>query len=119
MIKPYLEQNARRLDLRRFEYFFQGAPAEPLLQELAPYQNADGGFGNALEPDVRLPASSVLATTVAFQVMSEVEGADHASLAGGGVRFLLDCYDGSKQGWSLLPAESDEYPHAPWWNDGA
>src|SRR5215469_13791066 len=70
VIQSYLQEHARKLDLALYEYFFGGASPQLVLNELATYQNADGGFGKALEPDLRLPDSSALATVVAFQYVS-------------------------------------------------
>lgn len=70
--KPYLEQYARKLDLYLYEYLFEGADSAPVLKELSVYQNADGGFGHALEADLRLPNSSALATTIALQYLSRI-----------------------------------------------
>ncbi len=39
--------------------------AVAMARALGTYQNGDGGYGRGLEPDFRLRASSVLATTVA------------------------------------------------------
>jgi hypothetical protein len=57
------------------------------------HENPDGGFGHALEPDLRTPASSALATSVAFQVLAEVGApADHP-LVLGGLAYLLASYE--------------------------
>src|SRR6266496_4085610 len=49
--------NARLIDRLRFAHLFRGGAAAPVVAALRPYQNADGGFGNALEPDFRGPVS--------------------------------------------------------------
>ena len=36
---------------------FEDGPAEPVIEALRGYRNPDGGFGHALEPDVRCPSS--------------------------------------------------------------
>ena len=53
----FILNNARLLERRRFAYLFGGGPREPVLAALRAYQNPDGGFGNALEPDKRTPTS--------------------------------------------------------------
>lgn len=114
-VKLYLQTHARKLDLRLFEYLFESADAQPVLDELAAYQNDDGGFGNALEPDLRLPASSALATTIAFQYLAKVE-ADTGTLVDRAVGYFMASYDASKQRWVNIPSAADKYPRAPWWN---
>nr|HMN27151.1 hypothetical protein [Caldilineaceae bacterium] len=56
----YLSQFGRPLDQERFHLFFAGGSAQAVLAELAKFQNEDGGFGHALEPDMRAAASSAL-----------------------------------------------------------
>lgn len=48
----YMYSNARLLDRRRYEFHFGNGSAEAVIDALRPYQNADGGFGGALEPDI-------------------------------------------------------------------
>ena len=59
----YLRNEARPLERALFAHHFEGGGRTAVLAALVPYQNADGGFGRALEPDMRAEASSVLATT--------------------------------------------------------
>ncbi len=51
-----------------------------VLAALREYQNADKGFGNALEPDLRCKESSALATTVALQYLSRITTDDKLEL---------------------------------------
>ena len=53
----FLAGNARVLDRRRFERLFLGGEARPVRDAVAAFRNSDGGFGHALEPDGRTPAS--------------------------------------------------------------
>jgi hypothetical protein len=46
-----------------------------VLAALAAYQNPDGGLGNALEPDLRGPASQPEPVEVAFRVLDELDPA--------------------------------------------
>jgi len=113
--KTYLEANARKLDLRLYEYLFEKADAQPVLNELAKYQNSDGGFGRCLEPDLRLPGSSALATTVALQYLAKM-GTLNTDLTKEAVLYLLATYNNKTQCWENIPPEADKYPRAPWWN---
>lgn len=49
----FILRNARLLDRHRFAWRFHAGPANAVLAALRPYQNHDGGFGHALEPDLR------------------------------------------------------------------
>jgi len=53
----FLLNQARLLERRLFATCFLGQPAARVVDALRGYQNDDGGFGHALEPDVRCPAS--------------------------------------------------------------
>lgn len=44
--------------------------ADDVVAALAHYQNADGGFGNRLEPDIHHPSSNAFAARIAMQYMS-------------------------------------------------
>jgi hypothetical protein len=112
----YLTQDARTLDQALYAYHFEGAPASNVLDELAKYQNSDGGFGHGLEPDVRLKESSVIATTIAFQRFRELS-ADHPMVVKA-CRYLLDTYDAQRVNWPIIPPNIDDAPHAPWWTPG-
>ena len=101
--RDYLLQQARPLEAARYRYHFEGATAEAVLAALAVFQNPDGGFGHALEPDLRTPASSVLATSVAFQVMAEVDApADHP-LVQGALAYLLASFDSAAHRRPIIP----------------
>ena len=114
--KSFVVNQGRELDRRRLEFHFEGGSADAVLAALASYQNSDGGFGHGLEPDLRTPASSVIATTVAFQVLREIGAPARHVLVRRGIEYLVATYDESKQVWPIVPPEVDEAPHAPWWN---
>ncbi len=113
--KNFIKQNARPLDRRRFEFLFEnGSPAD-VLDALTMYQNEDGGFGNALEPDFRLPDSSPVATSVALQVARQVGATYEHPLVEYALRYLLSSYDEAAKRWPAVSAKVNDYPHAPWW----
>src|SRR3712207_3068135 len=68
----FVHANARLLDRHRLAVLLHGAPVDPVLAALHAYRNPDGGFGHALEPDVRAPGSEPAATLHAFDVLDEV-----------------------------------------------
>ncbi|WP_369195464.1 hypothetical protein [Streptomyces djakartensis] len=63
---------ARVLEQRLFAHHFRGAPAEPVEAALEAYRNEDGGYGHALEPDLRGPVSQPLHTAHALRVLDAV-----------------------------------------------
>lgn len=111
--KLFIYKNGRLLDRRRFEYFFENGSKEAVIAALAAYQNEDGGFGNALEPDIRCPHSQPVATEVALKVMDEIGYFDQEIIRGV-VRYLQKITVPTG-GFPLAFRELNDYPHAPWW----
>lgn len=116
--RAFLEEEGRPLDTARFRHAFEGAAVTGALDALRAYQNEDGGFGQALEPDCRAPDSSVLATMMALRVLHELDvPADEpllTEIVGWLHAHLHTDLDGSV--WPFLPVQAEAYPHAPWWN---
>ena len=112
--RDFILRNARLLERRCFAAAFEGGPASAVVNALAAYRNADGGFGAALEPDKRDPASQPVDAQFALETMDTVGAFDRAmalkacdwlatvSTQEGGVPFAL-------------PSVND-FPHAPWWD---
>ncbi|MFI6645068.1 hypothetical protein [Streptomyces sp. NPDC050504] len=63
---------ARVLEQRRFAYHFLDGDAETVDTALCAYLNADGGYGHALEPDLRGPVSQPLHTAHALRVLDSI-----------------------------------------------
>ena len=55
----FMATRARVLDRRVFQRLFQGGAPEPVRDAVAAYRNDDGGFGHALEPDLRAAAAII------------------------------------------------------------
>ncbi len=108
--------SGRLLERLRFAFLFRGGPRERVLAALRPYQNADGGFGEALEPDFRGLVSQPTTADQALRLLDEMALFDDPivrrvcdylamiSLPGGGVPTML--------------SDVPRYPHAPWWEPG-
>jgi hypothetical protein len=115
--RRFLKTDARPLDRALFEFRFEGAPAEPVARILTTYQNPDGGFGHALEPDLRTPSSSALATGIALQILKEIGYPSAGPHVGPALQYLLDSFDPVDQVWRAVPRDANNHPHAPWWHD--
>jgi hypothetical protein len=117
--RDFLRLWARPLDWANFELKFEGGSVEAVLRELGKFQNPDGGFGRALEPDVRTPSSSALCTEMGLRYLAEQDiPADHPMVRDA-VKYLLARFDADTQVWRVIPEDANEYPHAPWWHDEA
>ena len=116
--RPFVYRSARPLDFARWQYLFENGSAEAVLDRLAAYQNADGGFGHALEADCWNPCSTPMQTWAATRIVAELAGADpRHPLIAGLLAYLAsgDGFDGHRwQGLNAAPS-NDRYPHAPWW----
>src|SRR6185503_12022171 len=64
--RKFLQTKARPLDRELFRFWFEDGTRESVEAELERFQNEDGGF-HGLESDLRLPQSSPIATSLAFQ----------------------------------------------------
>jgi hypothetical protein len=69
--RDFLRTHARLLERRVFEALLGGG-SEPVVAALAAYQNADGGFGHALEPDLRCEESQPIFLEFALRCLREV-----------------------------------------------
>lgn len=108
----FIWRNARLLDRHLFAYLYRDGPREGVLDALHAYHNGDGGFGHALEPDKRTPASQPIDVQVAFEVM-DVVGLD-ATMAGQACDFLASVGEPNGSVACVLTGVN-RYPHAPWW----
>ncbi|MEV4223456.1 hypothetical protein [Nonomuraea sp. NPDC049725] len=107
----YLRLHARLIDRLRFEALFADGSRERVAGALRAYQNPDGGFGHALEPDLRGAGSQPQPVEVAFRLLDELDAFGDPMVAAacdylaavstpeGGVPFMLPTGE----------------PRAPWW----
>jgi hypothetical protein len=104
---------ARLLDRRRFAFRFGDGSAADVLAALVPYQNEDGGFGNALEADIRGAAGQPVPVEHALRILDEVGLFDEP-------RVLSACdwlasVTTEEGGVPFVLATVADGPHAPWW----
>ena len=64
--KRFITDTARPLELAEYRCIFEGGPRRAVAEELKRFQNPDGGFGNALEPDNWNPGSTPITTNDAI-----------------------------------------------------
>ena len=114
----FIYRNARLLERRVFETLFEDGSREGVVQALKAYQNSDGGFGNALEPDKRAPSSQPLDVQFALEVLdrcgmlTDPEVKRDLLLPACGFLATVTAPDG---GVACVSASVNAYPHAPWW----
>lgn len=111
----FVATHGRVLDRRRLDLLINGGDPAGVLAALDGYRNGDGGYGWALEPDLRAAQSQPAAAMHALEVLAEVAPATSprsvelcdwlqaTSVEDGGLPFALPVTD---------PAGC-----APWWLD--
>ncbi|MGO8950301.1 MAG: hypothetical protein ACLQUY_22105 [Ktedonobacterales bacterium] len=109
----FIWRTARLLERRRYAYLFLDGEQQAVLEALCPYQNPDGGFGNALEPDLRGPVSQPVPTWTALGVLDELE--DFAGPLVTRVCDYLRTISTEEGGVPFVLPSVRDYPHAPWW----
>ncbi|MBQ8227934.1 MAG: hypothetical protein IJZ88_02870 [Clostridia bacterium] len=114
----FILQNARPLELAVYRYFFENESNQAVIDELSNFQNDDGGFGNAIEPDFFNPNSSPIATNDAIITLHRVNALNKDSdIVKGIIRYLEshDSFDEDKKRWLFAIDSNKDYPHAIWW----
>lgn len=115
--RSFIYRNARPLDIARWQYHFESGSKEAVLTALAAYQNEDGGFGHALEPDSWNPNSAPIQTWTATEILREIDFTDKAHpIIQGILRYLASGQDFEGQFWHCTVRSNNDYPHAPWWH---
>jgi hypothetical protein len=111
--QDFIWRNARLVERYLFTSLFDNGSKEPVLAALRAYQNEDGGFGNALEPDKRCPTSQPQDIEFALHILDAVNAMGDPMVAcacdylvtittpAGGVPYALPSINA--------------YPHAEWW----
>lgn len=109
----YLILNARLVDRLRFAHEFKGGPALPVLHAVRAYQNPDGGFGNAIEPDLRGSGSQPQGAEVALWALDGADAFERDTV--GHLLRWLETHSTEEGGvpWVLPSVLDDE--RAPWW----
>jgi hypothetical protein len=110
--ESFIWSAARLVDRHRYALLFKDGRAEPIIDALRGYRNPDGGFGHALEPDLRGPGSQPAATLYALEVLTEARAPDSEMVSDARVWIAQTAEpDGGIP--AVLPG-FEQYPHAPW-----
>ena len=66
--EQFMLREARLLERRLFAWRFRGGSAGSVTEAVEAYANEDGGYGNALEPDLRGPSSQPVPLERALEI---------------------------------------------------
>jgi hypothetical protein len=109
----FMAAHARVLDRRVFQRLFQGGAPGRVRDAVAAYQNDDGGFGYALEPDCRTAASQPAAVEMALRLMDVADAWDD-TLVRDACDWLVT-HQPDEGGAAFVEPSVASGPHAPWW----
>lgn len=112
--RQFVDSKARPLDRALCALALDGGDGAAVMSALAAYQRADGGLGHALEPDFRLQASSVLATTVGPQYAAAVGADGSHPVVAKALAYLVSSWNEAARRWPAVPPSVNTAPHAPW-----
>ncbi|BAO77296.1 hypothetical protein [Winogradskyella sp. PG-2] len=70
--KDFILSNARMIERRLFEFYFENGNNEGVFHSVYAYRNSDGGFGHGMEPDTASPESQPLFSIMALEILDEV-----------------------------------------------
>ena len=110
----FIWRNARLLERTIFARAFLNGSSEAVIAALNAYRNPDGGFGNALEADIRAPGSTPLACESALRALREADIRDLV-LASGMCEFLASVAEPDGRVEIALPHILD-FPRAAHWD---
>jgi hypothetical protein len=119
--RTFVLTHGRLLDRLRLLHLSGEASVEQVLAALDAYRNPDGGYGHALEPDLRSPHSETTSTLAALELLDDLglhscpeaeealEWVGSVVTTDGGVPFMLR----ASEGWPAAPwmAAGDEGCH--------
>src|SRR5205085_10138293 len=92
--RAFVYANARLVETRLFATLFEGADPAGVARAVEAYRNEDGGYGHALEPDKRCPASQPEDVIFALELLA-LAGVDGTEIATTACTFLEGVADES------------------------
>ena len=114
--RDFIHTHARPLERSLFAHEFEAGARAAVLDALGAYQNPDGGFGRALEPDLRLPDSSGIATLTGLDVLRDVAADADEPAVRRALEWVVAAYDPTLPGWACVPPSVDAFAHAGHWS---
>jgi hypothetical protein len=115
-ILPLIKEEGRMIDFYLVKGLIENTDKE-ILNELQKFQNTDYGFGNALEPDIRMPNSSIACTNMAVQILQQIKDQSLTEeLRQQIVTYYENVYIEELGRWRMVDELVDNYPRAIWWN---
>jgi hypothetical protein len=111
----FVEANGRPLDAALLALQLGRGSADDTLAALVAFQNADGGFGHGLEPDMTSPASTAIATSIGLRYLARLETPARRPTVIAAIGWLDGALDREAGVWPIVGQDVELAPHAPWW----
>lgn len=119
-VKSWVGRNARPIEFALWQYHFGNGSKEAVLSALSYYQNDDGGFGKAIEPDNWNTESTPYAVDFAIKLLRQIDFYEtNHPIYQNLLRFLKDTPYQADYGWFFTIPSNDNFPHAGWWQYNA
>lgn len=115
--RKFIYRNARPLDFALWKYHFEDGAQDGVLSALEAYQNADGGFAYAIEPDCWNVNSNPIGVWAAIGKLNRIDFCDGTHpLIAGILKYLDSGKDFADGKWYNTVESNNGYPHAVWWH---
>lgn len=111
--RTFILSNARLLERHLFDFLFQQGHSDRVRAALLAYQNTDGGFGNALEPDKRTASSLPIDQEIALRVLDDIGFDTPIALQ---ICDFLETITAVEGGVPFVLPTVRDAPRAEWWN---
>lgn len=112
---PLIEQKGKLIDVLLIKSLFEDKQQE-IIDELKKYQNEDFGLGKALEPDIRMPNSSVAATDHGVTILEIIKDRRlKETFIEELVQYYESVYNEELERFVMVSEHVEEHPHAIWW----
>lgn len=115
-ILPKIKSKGRMLDYFLVKGLLQNTDKDIII-ELLKFQNDDYGFGHGLEPDLRMPNSSVACTNHAVHILDQVKDKTLTEeIRKQIVEYYESVYLEDLERWRMTSELVNNFPRAIWWN---
>jgi hypothetical protein len=113
--EAFVREKGRPLDAALLALSLGRGSPDEALTALVAFQNADGGFGGGLEPDMASPASSAIATSIGLRCLARLETTARRPTVIAAIGWLDEALDREAGVWPIIGVDVGLAPHAPWW----
>jgi hypothetical protein len=114
--EAFVRDQGRPLDAELLALTLGRGSVDAALAALVGFQNADGGFGHGLEPDITSPASSAIATSIGLRILTRLDTSARRPTVIAAIDWLTGALDREAGVWPIVGQDVELTPHAPWWS---